>query len=66
MPNRYQVVNAPCSVCHKIIRMGPIFDGRYLEAQDVIVCNACCEADRNGWRSEYGLATDAKAHSPSG
>ena len=47
------VVSAPCEVCRKVIRMGPMYEGRYVEKHDAIVCNHCWEGNRNGWRAEH-------------
>jgi hypothetical protein len=47
------VVSAPCELCHKVIRMGPVYEGRYVAKHDAIVCNQCWEGDRNGWRTEH-------------
>jgi hypothetical protein len=46
-------VFAPCDVCHRIVQMGPIFEGRYVAAQEAIVCNLCWELDRDGWRRQH-------------
>ena len=47
------VVSAPCELCGKVIRMGPVYEGRYVEKQDAIVCNSCWSINRNGWRGEH-------------
>jgi hypothetical protein len=47
------VVSAPCEVCRKVIRMGPLYEGRYVDKHDIIVCNHCWDGDRNGWRVEH-------------
>jgi len=48
-------VFAPCNVCRRLIQMGPIFEGRYVDAYEAIVCNACWEIDANGWRQEHDM-----------
>jgi hypothetical protein len=47
------VVGAPCEVCRKTIRTGPVYEGRYVEEHDAIVCNHCWDGNRNGWRGEH-------------
>jgi hypothetical protein len=46
-------VSAPCLLCRKVIRMGPVYEGRYVEKCDAIVCNDCWVSNRNGWRVEH-------------
>jgi hypothetical protein len=45
-------LRATCELCSSVIRMGPVYEGRYVADHDAIVCNSCWAADRNGWRSE--------------
>jgi hypothetical protein len=49
----FSAVFAPCDLCRRIVQMGPIFEGRYLERHESIVCNGCWEEDRNGYRTEH-------------
>jgi hypothetical protein len=46
-------VSAPCVLCRKVIRMGPVYEGRYVEKHDAIVCKDCWASNRNGWRTEH-------------
>jgi hypothetical protein len=46
-------ISAPCELCRKVIRMGPVYEGRYVHAHDAIVCNDCWAGDCNGWRSQH-------------
>ena len=50
------VVSAPCELCRRVIRMGPVYEGRYVEKHDAIVCNSCWSSNRNGWRDEHDQA----------
>ena len=51
LPPAEAFISAPCEVCRKVIRMGPVYEGRYVKAHDAIVCNACWDVDAHGWRS---------------
>jgi hypothetical protein len=46
-------VSAPCEVCRKVMRMRPVYEGRYVKTHDAIVCNHCWASNRNGWRAEH-------------
>jgi hypothetical protein len=51
-----QTVCAPCELCRKVIRMGPVYEGRYVDKHDAIVCNTCWTYNRNSWRAEHAEA----------
>jgi hypothetical protein len=53
LPPELVRVAAPCTVCGLVIQMGPVYQGRYIQERDAIVCHSCWHADRNGWRSEH-------------
>lgn len=59
LPLETAVVNAPCELCRRVIRMGPVFDGRYVALYDAVVCHTCWQQDRNGWRSKFERTSPA-------